>query len=253
METKKIVAIGGGENGRKGTTYETEAIDREIVKLTGKKKPNFLFIGFASDGQIESYFRVMKRHYKNLGCIQCDCILKKELTLENSKQLESRILNADIIYVGGGNTLKLMHYFKKYGIDKMLVKAYNQGIVMCGISAGAICWCQYGNSDSRRFTSNSNQLIKVTGLGMLPILVCPHYNKEIARQEDLKRMMKTTYKIPAIALDDGTAIEVEGNQFRIITSLPNAKARKCYWKAKQYIVHEIPLNQYMPIEELIKK
>lgn len=183
----------------------------------------------------------------------CDCILKKELRQDNIEELEKRILKADIIYVGGGNTLKLMQYLKKYTIDKMLVKAYNQGSVMCGVSAGAICWCQYGNSDSRRFTSNSDKLIKVTGLGMLPILVCPHYDKEITRQQELKRMMKTTYKIPAIALDNGTAIEVNGNQFRIITSLPNAKARKCYWKAKQYMIQEIPLNQYMPIEELTKK
>lgn len=66
--SRKIVAIGGGENGREGYSYETKEIDEEIVKLTNLEKPNFLFIGFASGRFEESYFNVMNKIYSNLGC-----------------------------------------------------------------------------------------------------------------------------------------------------------------------------------------
>lgn len=44
----KFVAIGGGENGHHNTKYETAPFDKEIIKLTGKTTPNFLFIGLAN-------------------------------------------------------------------------------------------------------------------------------------------------------------------------------------------------------------
>lgn len=220
MKQIKIVLIGGGEIGRKGTEYEIEEIDKEIVKMSEKKNPNFLFIGFANPGNIESYFRVIKRNYRNLGC-QCKCILKKEL--KDLKGIKEKISNADIIYIGGGNTLTLMQYLKKYHIDKLLKKAYNQGKVLCGLSAGAICWCNYGCSDSRKFKKNKNQLVKVHGLSFLPLLLCPHFSSSENRDFELKRMMKNTYRIPGIALDNGSAIQIINDQYRILKSYQKRK------------------------------
>jgi dipeptidase E len=71
-------------------------------------------------------------------------------------------LGADIIYVGGGNTLKMMTLRRKLGVDKALQQALKKDIILSGLSAGSICWFDYGNSDSRKFTSKSTQLIKVT-------------------------------------------------------------------------------------------
>ena len=85
---------------------------------------------------------------------------------------------ADIIYVGGGNTLKMMNAWRKYGFDKLMLKAYDEGKVLYGISAGAICFSKYGNSDSRRFTSGGLNMIRVTGINLVNILLCPHYNVE---------------------------------------------------------------------------
>lgn len=85
---------------------------------------------------------------------------------------------ADFIYVGGGNTLRLMTLLRRCGGDRLLDEAYKRGTVLSGVSAGGICWCSCGNSDSRKFTSGSDQLIKVTGLGYLPVLFCPHYDAE---------------------------------------------------------------------------
>ena len=73
--SKKIVAIGGGENGRinsKGEQkpYETKEIDEEIVRLSSKEKHNLLFLAhsqipFGEDAE-KNYYEVIKKIYKNL-------------------------------------------------------------------------------------------------------------------------------------------------------------------------------------------
>lgn len=163
-----------------------------------------------------------------------------------------KIKKADIIYVGGGNTYKLMRLFKLYGIDKMLIEAYNEEKVLCGVSAGAICWCDYGNSDSRAISSNSNQIIKVTGLGLIHILFAPHIVKEPNRIESVKQMMKRTYKIPAVHLDNA-ALEIIDNKYRILTIDDNSVAEKCFWKKGEYITENIIFNEFRSIEELYEK
>ena len=187
----KIVAMGGGENGREGTSYEIKKFDERVVELTEKHTPSLLFIAFTqkSANDAEGYFNVIKNNFSNLGC-KCEHL--REIDLQDMKSVKGKIDSADIIYVGGGNTLRLMNVLRKYKIDEMLKLASERGAVLCGVSAGAICWHSFGNSDSRKFTSSSAKLIKVTGLGFIPALFCPHYDVEGARREDLKRMMRTT-------------------------------------------------------------
>ena len=245
----KIIAIGGGKNGYNDRPYETKEIDEEIVKQAGIENPNFLFIGFASNDIEESYFNVTSEIFSNLNC-NTDILKLNEIA--KLKIVKEKIERANIIYVGGGNTLKLMTLFNKYKIDILLKKAYLKDTILCGISAGGICWCEYGNSDSRKFTSNNKNLIKSTGLGFIKILFCPHYN-EIHRQENLKHMMKTTQKIPAIAFENGVALEVINDSYRFIKSIPNACVYKCYWKSNNYIKEPLEISSnFKSINELYK-
>lgn len=251
----KIVAIGGGENphiNEDGVKrpYEIKKIDTAIVKLAGKKKPKMLFIPTASYDS-ESYYKIISNSFTKLGCIM-DVLYLSELT--DVKKIKKKILGADIVYVGGGNTLRMMTIWRKLGVDKILDRAYEKDIVLCGLSAGSICWFKCGSSDSRRFTSGSDQLIKVTGLGYINALHCPHYDTEPHRQADLKRMMENTNKLVAIALDDCTALEVIDNKYRIITTKPDAKARRCYWKKGKYTVEKIKeTKDYSDIKEILEK
>jgi dipeptidase E len=252
----KIIAIGGGEIGRpheNGGFYpiETTAIDKEIVKQTGKKHPRLLFIPTAS-GDSEGYYEVAKKHFSKLGCEVDVLYLLGEKP--SKRMIEEKIALADAIYVGGGNTFNMMKAWRKYGVDVMLCKAAKKGIVLSGVSAGAICWFVYGNSDSRKFSKSDAKFIKVTGLGMIDALCCPHYDFEPERQKDLKRMMKNTHRIPAIALDNCTALEVIGDEYRILTSAPNAKAYRTYWKKGEYHKEEIPsMKGFLPLANLLKK
>lgn len=245
----KILAMGGGENGRPGKPYEIKEFDEEIVKMTGRKNPNFLFISFTQKSAegAEDYYNIINRNFTNLGC-KCEHL--RENDLQNIETVKSKINNAHIIYVGGGNTLRLMNILRKYKVDEMLKVAGNNGTVLCGISAGGICWCDYGNSDSRRFTSNSTQLIKVTGLGFISALFCPHYDKESARQEDLKRMMKTTKGI-ALAFENCTALKIIDEKYEVLKTNDTAKAWKCYWQKGEYVKTE--LEECGNINDLVSK
>ncbi len=242
----KIIAIGGGEISKKSTLQ----IDKEIIYFSGKKNPKLLFVPTASS-DAEGYFFSIKEYFANLGCSVDALYLIKEKPTK--KEIENKILGADIIYVGGGNTLKMMTLWRKLGVDILLEKALKKNIVLCGLSAGSICWFKYGNSDSRKFTSNSKQLIKVTGLGFIEALHCPHYDAEPHRQEDLKRIMKNS-PLVAIAIEDNCAIQIENEKYKIITSNPKAKAYKIYWKKGEYFKKEIEKNnKFLPLENLLRK
>ncbi len=245
----KIVAIGGGENGHHNTKYETGPFDKEIIKLTGKASPNFLFIGLANSYP-DYYFEVMDKIYNGMYGCHTDYLRYEEI--KNQNVASSKIKNADIIYIGGGNTLKLMKLLMKYSIDKMLIDAYNDDKVMCGVSAGAICWCDWGNSDSEIISKSRNRMIRVKGLGIIHILFVPHIVTEPNRAVSVKQMMKRTHKVPAIMLDN-SALEIIDNKYRILTNDNNSFAQKCYWKNGEYITENIISSEFKEIEELYER
>lgn len=251
----KIVAIGGGEIGRPredgsgNYPVETTAIDKEILALTNKKHPRLLFLPTASYDSVD-YYHLVKAHFERIGFDKVNVLYLSDKTLSR-EQIEEVILSHDAIYVGGGNTLRMMMLWRRLGVDKLLKKALDKNIVLSGLSAGSICWFNSGNSDSRKFSSGSDKLIKVSGLGFINSLHCPHYDAESFRQKDLKRMMQTTSGV-AIALDNCSALEVVDDEYRIITSKPTAKARRIYWKRGEYFVEEIAAeNEYRPLQNLL--
>lgn len=243
-----FVLIGGGECGRPGTKYETEKIDKEIINLTQKKAPHFLLIALGNNDP-NMYFALLGGIYQKFGCTIDEI---REEDLENFQILKRKIDLADIIYVGGGNSSLLMKKFRKYGIVCLLEKVAKTEKVLCGLSAGAICWCRYG--DSKLDLQNGKaRMIRIEGLGFIDVLMCPHYDAEELRRTSLKRIMKRTYKIPAIALDNCSALEIVDNHFRIISSMSNSKARKCYWKNNQYICEELEQDIFNDISLLLTK
>ena len=248
---RKIIAIGGGEIGRKGVKNETLKIDREIIALSGKKNPKLLFIPTAS-GDATGYVESVQKHFgKKLGCKidSLELILKKY----SKKELEDKILKTDIIYVGGGNTLKMMKVWRKLGVDVLLEKAMKNGIVLSGLSAGSICWFRYGNSDSSRFGKNKTaSMIKVKALNFIGALHCPHYDIEKGREESLMGMMKKTPGV-AIAIDNCCAIEIIGEEYRILQSKKAANAYRVYWKAGKYFKELILVKKSLQsLDELLK-
>ena len=171
----KLMLIGGGDNGHGTTPYETKEIDEEIVKMTNKEYPTFLFIGLASSFS-DSYYDVMKEIYKKLGCKTT--YLKKKNIINNPDIVKNKIKEADIIYMSGGDTKKLVDTLKEYEIDKLIGEAADRGCVISGISAGAIAIANSGLSDYQILNNISNKYTFTEGLNLININICPHANKK---------------------------------------------------------------------------
>jgi dipeptidase E len=246
----KIVAIGGGEIGRPGYPIETTEIDQEIINLTGKKNPNLLFLPTAS-GDSGGYVEVVNNYFgKRFGC-KIDVLYLLNGRPEE-KELEEKFSNTDIIYVGGGNTLKMMQVWRKHGIDELIKKAGDKGVVLSGVSAGAVCWFEYACSDSRIMNNPNADYIKVKGLGFIKGILCPHYGFEPARKMGLKKMIQKSSGM-AIALDNCCALEIVDDKYRLVKSKKTAKAYKCFWKNGQYFEEEIIAEALSPQRELFSQ
>lgn len=245
---KTIVAIGGGEL----KDLETFPIDRAIVKLTRKKHPKVLFIPTASNDAMGYWETFQSVYGKKLGCETDVLFLIREKL--SSKRIKEKILSSDIIYVGGGNTLRMLRTWKKYGVEKLLGKAYEKGVILSGLSAGAIAWFRYGSSDSRRFMKNGKQeesFMRVSALGLLPFTVSPHHIREgKLRNPGIKEMMLRTPGV-ALALDDNAAVLVRDDRFEILRSKPGVSVKKVFQRNGK--IKEVPLKNSGTLEELSEK
>ena len=252
---RKILVIGGGEIGN----FETLPFDKRNIELTGKKHPTVLFIPTAS-GEPKGYIKNFNKVYeKRLGCKTDVLFLLKNKP--SRKELRKKIFSSDLIYIGGGNTFKMMKRWRFLGIDKMLKEAHKKGIVLSGISAGGICLFESGHSDAMSFYNPKNwNYINVKGLGILKGIHCPHFNsgttrkgKRKLRKNDFKEFMKK-HSSMGIAIDNNCAIEFIDNKYRVLTSKKGRKAYRVFRKKNKIIMEEISKkNKYTPISVLYQK
>ena len=233
----KIVAIGGGHIGESNYSYDMKEIDEEIVKLSNKENPNFLFIGLASSFA-DSYYKKLKDIYKDLGCITGKISNK---TLTHMEVVEKKIKEADIIYIGGGDTYKLMSDVKKTGMDKMLDEALKRGCVMSGVSAGGIIWCKNGLSDYKILSNESDKFHLIDGLGYLDFTFVPHFSKNDNRKTDLKEIIKDK-DVKVLGFDNCTAIVVEDKNVRYIRSQEDRNVYEVSYKNGKYIENKINID-----------
>jgi len=249
---RAIVAIGGGEIRTRGTA----AIDREIIRLSGKRNPKLLFIPTASSDS-ERYWRHVQEYFGGfLKCKTDVLFLIKEQPA--NEQIRRKILGADIIYVGGGNTLQMMRIWRRLRVDKLLKAAYENGTVLSGISAGAICWFDSGNSDSMSFYNPRKwKYINVRGLGLIQGIHCPHYDgrtRGVPRRKHFRDMIRKTGKI-GIAIENNCAIEfIDGRFYRVIRSKGNARAYRVYRNGGEVVARQIShQKQLAPVDSLARQ
>ena len=245
----KIVAIGGGEIGRPGYPIETEAIDREIIQLTGKEHPTALLLPTAS-GDSEVYWETFDNYFgQRLGCRTDVLYLVRESP--SQQEIHRKILGTDIIYVGGGNTAKMLQIWRQSGIDQLLITAGQQGTVLSGLSAGAICWFASGNSDFEKYADPAaGKLIRIQGLGLVPCMACPHYDVEQDRRPSLRKIIAQTGGI-ALGIENCAALEVVDRTYRVLTSSPGANVYRLYKQDHAVIEEQLPKDgRFRPVEEL---
>ncbi|MEE8362620.1 MAG: peptidase E [Dehalococcoidia bacterium] len=247
VRARKIVAIGGGDIG----ALETLPIDREVVRLTGTARPRALFIPTASSDDAEGWRRAgFERAYGvELGC-ETD-VLYLLGTSPSRRELEDRVLSSDLVYVGGGNTLKLMRRWRRLELDQVLEEAHRRGIVLSGLSAGAICWFSHGHSDSMSFYHPEDwNYIRVRGMGLVDALGVTHYHAE-GREADFQRMVARGGQT-GIAIDNNCALEFIDDTYRVITSRDEARAYRVFRRGGEVVTERIEQSEELrPVAELL--
>ena len=198
---KYLIAIGGGEIKNK-TTLKIDEYIANLAKLhAGEKRANALFFGTASHDSMP-YFNSFRKTYTSVFDIKAEVGLLVYGEMDMQK-IKDKIDAADCIYVGGGDTVFMLDLWKKKGVDKLLINAYNQGKIICGLSAGAICWFSdmYTDYEIMRGQSASYSLHK--GLGLINGLITPHFDERI---EDFTETFINSEFESAYAIENDAAI-----------------------------------------------
>lgn len=243
----KIVLIGGVT-----PPLTLDLIDEEIIKLTKKKNPRILYIPTAG-GDDSGYCAFFKNIYEGkFGC-KVDVLF---LINENptNDEIREKVFSSDVVYIEGGSISRLMNYFKKYSIDKILEEAYKKGIVLAGKSAGAFCFGGYyfENDEPRNFKLDGFSGYKeVFCLKFLDFIICPHYNLD-GYIDKMEAMVKA-HNVVGIGIDNNCAIEIVDDNYRVIATIESANAYKVYQegaKLKRELI--IKDNDFYSIDALVR-
>ncbi len=196
---KHIIAIGGGGFGRNMGKIK---IERYIKNTSRSKHPKICFIPTASGDDNEYKVRFYKI-FTELGCKPSHIDF-----FRRTVDLKNHINKQDIIFVGGGNTKSMLGVWKEWGLDVILKKAYNRGIVMAGVSAGAICWFEKGITDSIQ-----SHLSIMNCLGFIKGTCCPHYDEEEERIPYVENAIKNKFIKKCIAIEGNSALHIKDGKY----------------------------------------
>lgn len=229
---RQVIAMGGG-----GFSMEPKnpLLDKYIIAQARKPQPSVCFFPHATDDAVRYVFNFFK------AFVQLD-VKPTYLSLftPHTAELESFLMEQDVIYVGGGNTKSMLALWREWHLDDILQKTYENGTVLAGISAGANCWFQQCSTDSI-----PGELHMLPGLGVLSGSFCPHYDGEGERRPSLHKLMSEDKIVGGYAADDGAAAHfIDGEFACAISSRPQAKVYRVS-KSEGKIVEEVIETRYL--------
>tara|TARA_B100001250_G_scaffold246781_1_gene212149 strand:- start:275 stop:973 length:699 start_codon:yes stop_codon:yes gene_type:complete len=229
---KQIIAIGGGGFGRE---IKDLKIEKYIVDQCANKNPSICFIPTAT-GDDTTYIENFYKTFDSLGCKTSHIDFFKRTI-----KLKEHIDDQDIIFVGGGNTKSMLAVWKDWGLDNILKNAYENGTIMSGVSAGAICWFEKGITDSWK----DHQSI-LPCLSFVKGVCCPHYDEEPERIPYVKEILQEKKINKCIAIEGFCALHLINDEPRY--SINFGKENKSYevTHKNSKIIH----NQIKGIEEI---
>jgi peptidase E/ketosteroid isomerase-like protein len=210
---RQIVALGGGMFSMEP---DNGLLDKYILNLVPSAKPRICFLGTASNDGPE-YRELFYDFFNKKNCEPTHLALK-----DPPKNIEAFLMKQDIIHVGGGNTKFIIEAWKEHGVDKIMKKAWESGIILTGMSAGAICWFDDGITNP-----SPGVLTRLPCLGILKGSFCPHYDERAELREAYKKLVLHKTIKEGYGAEDGAALHFVGNELiRVVTSRPSATAYK---------------------------
>jgi dipeptidase E len=208
----QIVAFGGG-----GFSMEpgNPLLDDYVLSLVRGPRPKVCFLPTAS-GDADHY---VVRFYRTFCASECEAshvsLFRREAGVSD---VERHLLTRDVIYVGGGSVLSLLGAWRAHGLDGILRRAWEAGVILCGGSAGSLCWFSSG------VTAFHGTAQPYEGLGFLPWSNCVHYDAEPERDGAYRRLLLGGM-CAGYAAEDGSALHFVGSRLaRVVASRAGARA-----------------------------
>lgn len=208
MLNKRIIAIGGGEIKNRCTLEIYRYIAEEAKRAADGRRATGLFIPTASHDCMP-YYNTFHKVYTGIFDIKTDVALTVRGAFDAEK-MRTKFHNADFIYVGGGNTVFMIEHWKQTGLLDYIREAYERGVLLAGLSAGAICWFEDMYSDS----VVEGEYSMYRGLGWIKGKISPHYDERMLDFDEIVRYNK--YR--AWGVENNAALElVNGEPVKTIS------------------------------------
>jgi dipeptidase E len=203
---RRILAIGGGsflmEDG-------PSPVDALILRIVDKPKPRVCFISTPS-GDLPEHIDKFHQAFSSEVCEPSHLAFfrkpgDRSIPLAD---FQKHLLQQDVVYVGGGNTKSALGVWREWGLDQVLSRAYEAGVLLCGMSAGAMCWFEAGLTDS--FWGAEYRPLAC--LGLVPGGCAVHYNSDPERRPRLHAALQAGAIPSTTAIDDHSAVLFEDGQ-----------------------------------------
>jgi dipeptidase E len=209
---RQIVAFGGG-----GFSMEAgnPLLDDYVIGLADRRRPRVCFLPTAS-GDADHY---ITRFYRAFCASRCEpshvSLFRRDCPIEEARE---HLLGRDVIYVGGGSVVSMLGAWRAHGLDVTLREAWESGVILCGLSAGSLCWFAEG------VTAFHGVPVAIEGLGLLPWSNCVHFDVGPGRGSAYRQFLADGM-CQGYAAEDGTALHFVGERLlRVVTSRPAARA-----------------------------
>jgi dipeptidase E len=209
---RQIVAFGGG-----GFSQESEnpLLDDYVLGLTGTADPRVCFLPTAS-GDADHYLVRFYNSFRDRARPSHVSLFRRERGVSD---IRAHLLSQDLIYVGGGSLISLLGVWRAHGLDSMLREAYEAGVILCGLSAGSLCWF------AEALSGYQGEVNRVPALGLLRHSNAVHYCDGERRAAFHRHLLDG---MPAgFAAEDGAALRFVGDELvEVVASRPEARAYK---------------------------
>jgi peptidase E len=202
MVQRTIIAIGGGGFSRSGAAGPLE---RYVLRASGKRVPRVCYVPTASSDPA----RAMRRFRRAFSALRCEVATLDLFDPTRDPDIDAFLRAQDVIWVGGGNTRNMLLLWNAWGVDSALRSAYENGTVLAGVSAGALCWFEAGVTDSY-----PRSLATLNALGWLRGSFTPHYDSEPGRRPLFHELVGSGQLPAGHAADDFVALRFENEHLR---------------------------------------
>ena len=193
-------------------------LDDHVLSLAGRERPRVCFVPTAS-GDADHYVVRFYRRFSAIAQTSHVSLFRRDRgagAVEGC--LREHLLAQDVIYVGGGSVVSLLGAWVAHGLDRILEECWANGTILCGGSAGSLCWFE------EAVTAFHGPPQRVRGLGLLPASNCVHYDAEPERRAEFQQYVAAGM-VAGYGADDGCALHFVGTELReVVSAKPAARA-----------------------------